>query len=82
MWPLGFGTSQSTIKRFLGRNMVSAWAAAVKIHLTGHGSHTFNSSMQEAETGRALGVQDQKSLVTQQDTVGIDGRTWGPGVGH
>jgi hypothetical protein len=24
----------------------------------------------------------RKSLVAQRDTVGIDGRTWGPGVGH
>lgn len=49
-----FGISQSTIKRFLGRNMVSAWAAAVKIHLTGHGGHAFNSRMQEAETGGSM----------------------------
>lgn len=51
MWPLGFGIFQSTMKRFLGGNMVSARASAVKIHPVGHGGHTFNSSMQEAKTG-------------------------------
>lgn len=39
--------SQSTMRRFLGGNMV-------RIHLTGHGGHAFNSSMQEAETGGCL----------------------------